>query len=123
MGKVQYKADKGVLHIGGGRFFHANKPKKVTDKAELLSKFVDLVDAGGDEQTNKPDDPENNGEQGSGNDENPDKHTESSLKKLNADEQKALIEELGGNVEETNNQDDRIALILQLQEDGQEEGE
>ncbi|MEN1969017.1 hypothetical protein WMZ97_13200 [Lentibacillus sp. N15] len=120
MGKVQYKADKGVLHIGGGRFFHAKTPKEVENKADLLSKFVDLEDAGGDEQTNNP---ENGGGQGSENNENPDKHTESSLKKLNADEQKALIEELGGNVEETSNQDDRIALILQLQEDGQEEGE
>lgn len=44
-----------------------------------------------------------------------DKHTKSSIKKLSADEQRALIEELEGDPEETNNEEERIALILELQ--------
>lgn len=44
-----------------------------------------------------------------------DKHTKSSIKKLSADEQRALIEELEGDPEETSNEEERIALILELQ--------
>lgn len=44
-------------------------------------------------------------------------HTAASLKKLNADEQKAIITELGGDLETVNNEEERIALILQLQEE------
>ncbi|OES45881.1 hypothetical protein BA724_03150 [Domibacillus iocasae] len=47
------------------------------------------------------------------------KHTKTSLKKLSAEEQKDLIIELGGEVEGTNNEDERVALILQLQEAGE----
>lgn len=48
------------------------------------------------------------------------KHTAASLKKLNADEQKAIIAELEGDLESVNNEDERIALILQLQEEQKE---
>lgn len=114
MTKVQYKADKGVLHIGDGRFFNAQTPVEVQDKDVLLQRFSDLVDAGEDSDTSG---------QTPGNDESDEseEHTESSLKKLNAEQQKELIAELGGNVEETNNEDDRIELILQLQEENQEQ--
>lgn len=41
---VQYKKKTGVLHIGGGRFFYANEPQKVTAKErdELLGAHYDL---------------------------------------------------------------------------------
>ncbi len=44
MGKVIYKREEGILHIGGGRFFHANEPVEVTEeeKVELLEKYEDL---------------------------------------------------------------------------------
>ncbi len=44
-------------------------------------------------------------------------HTAASLKKLNADEQKAIITGLGGDLESVNNEEERIALILQLQDE------
>lgn len=41
---VQYKNERGVLHIGEGRFFHAGEPHKVTAKErdELLDSYEDL---------------------------------------------------------------------------------
>ncbi|NUU74018.1 hypothetical protein [Paenibacillus xylanilyticus] len=36
MPKVQYKNKTGALHVGGGRFFYANKPVDVTDKEWAL---------------------------------------------------------------------------------------
>ncbi|HDR7669569.1 TPA: hypothetical protein QCX97_003455 [Bacillus wiedmannii] len=41
---VQYKNERGVLHIGEGRFFHAGEPQKVTAKErdELLDSYEDL---------------------------------------------------------------------------------
>ncbi|HFJ9331873.1 TPA: hypothetical protein ACGW5B_005334 [Bacillus paranthracis] len=41
---VQYKQKTGVLHIGGGRFFYANDPHKVTAKERdgLLGAYSDL---------------------------------------------------------------------------------
>lgn len=44
MAQVQYKNKKGVLHIGGGRFFYANEPVEVTEKEknELLKTYEDL---------------------------------------------------------------------------------
>lgn len=41
---VQYKAESGALHIGGGRFFYAGKPEKVTvkEKDELVAAYTDL---------------------------------------------------------------------------------
>lgn len=106
MAKVKYKHDKGVLHIGGGRFFHAKKPVEVNEKEvkTLLSKYDDLVL--NEQQTDVTE-----------------KYTKSSIKKLSADEQRELIVELGGNPEKTSNEDERIELILQLQEENQEEGE
>lgn len=120
MAKVKYKHDKGVLHIGGGRFFHAKKPVEVNEKEvkTLLSKYDDLVLV---EDGSKP-----NENTHSGNEQQTDvteKYTKSSIKKLSADEQRELIVELGGNPEKTNNEDERIELILQLQEENQEEGE
>lgn len=114
MSKVVYEATYGVLHIGEGRFFYANEPVEVDDLEELLSKYSYLKVVEEGDPTEPPE----------GNPENePEQHTESSLKKLNAEEQKAIIEDLGGNVEETNNAEERIALILLLQEENQEESE
>ncbi|MED4399778.1 hypothetical protein [Metabacillus fastidiosus] len=42
-------------------------------------------------------------------------YTEASLKKLSADEQKALVETLNGNLEELTNEEKRIAFILENQ--------
>lgn len=56
MPKVQYKAKKGVLHIGGGRFFHAQKPVEVTAKQrdELLKMYKDLEEVKPQQQTGTP---------------------------------------------------------------------
>lgn len=142
MAIVQYKAPWGVLHIGKGRFFYADEPVEVDDSDELLSKFQDLELVEGDDDPTDPDDddgesedPENPPDEGDEGDEpddpeenedpenGPQTFTASSLKKLNAAEQKAAIEDLDGNVEKTNNEEERIALILQLQEENQAEGE
>lgn len=44
MAKVILKHKEGVLHIGGGRFFHANEPVEVTEaeKDTLLAAYEDL---------------------------------------------------------------------------------
>ncbi|WP_404407724.1 hypothetical protein [Jeotgalibacillus malaysiensis] len=106
---IQYKEKTGVLHVGKGRFFYAGIPVEVTvdEEKELLKKHSAL------EKT----EPET--DTGSGqnqNEDDADKHTEASLKKLSADEQKALIEEFEGDVESTKNAEERIALILKLQD-------
>lgn len=56
-------------------------------------------------------------------DEGAEVHTAASLKKLNADEQKAIITGLGGDLESVSNEEERIALILQLQEEQKEDKE
>lgn len=138
MAKVQYKSKKGVLHIGGGHFFYAQKPVKVADNEvdNLLATYSDLElveekkeestdpgDDGKQEETGEPDGhEENSGDLGeSDNKDVP--YTKTSIKKLNADDQRNLIVELGGDPEETNNEDERVALILQLQEENKEKGE
>lgn len=42
-------------------------------------------------------------------------HTEESLKSMNADEQKEIVESLGGDLNELTNADKRIAYILENQ--------
>lgn len=42
-------------------------------------------------------------------------YTESSLRKLSADEQKAIVEQFGGDLEEITNQEARIEFILEKQ--------
>jgi len=42
-------------------------------------------------------------------------YTEASLKKLSADEQKAIVEQAGGDLEELTNEEKRIAFILENQ--------
>lgn len=42
-------------------------------------------------------------------------YTQASLKKINKAEQEAIITQLGGNPEESNNESERIDLILKLQ--------
>jgi hypothetical protein len=41
MPQIKLKGEKGVLHIGGGRFFYANQPVEVTakEKGELLKAY------------------------------------------------------------------------------------
>ncbi|WP_313429666.1 hypothetical protein [Siminovitchia terrae] len=51
------------------------------------------------------------------------KHTKSDLKKLNKDQQEELITQLGGDPEETKNEEERITLILDLQERQEGQGE
>ncbi|MCM3144365.1 hypothetical protein [Brevibacillus sp. MER 51] len=44
MPKIKYKHEKGALHIGGGRFFHAGETYEVSDKEakELTTAYEDL---------------------------------------------------------------------------------
>ncbi|MGJ9460113.1 hypothetical protein [Oceanobacillus sp. CF4.6] len=106
MPKIQYKEKEGVLHIGGGRFFYAQQPAEVDEKeiTDLLNKYSDLEEVEEEPEQQVP--PQQD-----------DGYTKTSIKKLNADEQRELIAEFGGDPEETNNEDDRIELILQLQEE------
>jgi len=110
MPHIQYKQKKGALHIGGGRFFYANQPVEVTAEEEkkLLKNYKQLESVKGDSD-------ESNGKE-QGDDGNNDPHTAASLKKLNADQQKEIITELKGDVNSTGNEEDRIKLILTLQE-------
>jgi SepF-like predicted cell division protein (DUF552 family) len=100
MPRVQYKHETGALHIGGGRIFYANEPVEVPEEEidQLLETYKDLEEVE-EEET---------------------KHTKTSLKKLGAEGQKDVINDFGGNVEETNNEDERIALILKLQDEAGE---
>ena len=105
MAKVQYKSKEGVLHIGGGRFFYGQKPVQVSEeeKGELLKLYKDLEEVEEKESQSSEDDE--------------DMYTEASLKKLNAEQQKEVILSMGGDPEETKNEGERIALILNLQEE------
>lgn len=49
--------------------------------------------------------------------------TKKEIKKMNKDPQEKLIKELGGNPDSAKNEDERIALILELQEKKQSESE
>lgn len=104
MAELQYKKETGALHIGGGRFFYSGEPVEVKDeeKAELLSKYADLEDVTTDEKVSK---------------DNHDLHTEASLKKLNAEQQKVIIADMEGDLESVSNEEERISLILELQEE------
>ena len=46
MPKIKYKHETGALHIGGGRFFHANEEVEVTvkERDELIKVYPDLVE-------------------------------------------------------------------------------
>lgn len=46
MPKLQYKHEKGALHIGGGRIFFPGQPLYVTEEAKnaLLSRFPDELE-------------------------------------------------------------------------------
>lgn len=106
MPKVQYKKKTGVLHIGGGRFFYANEPVEVPEEEidELLETYEGLEEV--EEEAQDP--------------EGPEKHTKTSLKNLGAEEQKDLIIKLGGDLEGVTNADQRIDLILKLQDEAGE---
>src|SRR5699024_9714164 len=99
-------------------FFYANEPVEVPDIDFLLKTYVDLKEVEGNQ-----DSPGDGGDDNHQEDPEGEEYTEASLKKLNAEEQKEVIISLGGNPEETNNADERIALILQLQEEQKESGE
>ncbi|OLN21857.1 hypothetical protein BTO30_12625 [Domibacillus antri] len=107
MPKIQYKHKTGALHVGGGRFFYANEPVEVTSEeaAELIETYEDL------EEVETVQEEENSQDV---------LHTKTSLKKLNADQQKDVITSLGGDPEATGNEEERIALILSLQEEAGE---
>lgn len=55
MSKLQYKHEKGALHIGGGRIFFPETPLEVTEeeKNALLSHFPGELEEVGEEKTNK----------------------------------------------------------------------
>lgn len=99
MPKVQYKQRKGALHIGGGRFFYAAEPVEVSEEEidQLLETYEDLEEVAVDEPDHS--------------------YTASNLKKLNAEQQKDIITSLGGNPDETKNEEERISLILKLQDE------
>lgn len=111
MPKIQYKAKSGVLHIGGGRFFYAQEPVEVKedDKTNLISTYKDLEEVEPEQEASPTDDESGRSKM--------ELHTKSTIKKLSADEQRDLITNLGGNPEDTNNEEERIALILALQEE------
>jgi hypothetical protein len=50
-----------------------------------------------------------------GNESEDNKHTEALLKKLSADEQKEIVKDFGGNLEEITNEEKRINFILENQ--------
>lgn len=114
MAKVQYKQKDGVLHIGGGRFFHARKPVQVESE-----ELEDLLNTYGDLEV-VVEGPVTENASGTNDDES---YTATSLKKLNAEQQRDIITEFGGDLDSVNNEDERIALILELQEAQKEEKE
>lgn len=98
---LKLKTNVSVLHIGGGRFYYAGQTYNDSDvPLEFQEKYFDGTE---DES------PDNE----------PEPHTATSIKKLNADAQKELIVELGGDPETTKNEEERISLILDLQEQGE----
>jgi hypothetical protein len=105
MPKVIYKNKEGALHIGGGRFFFANESVEVTEeeKEKLLETYEDLEEF---VEETLP----------AGQSTQPDLHTKASLKKLNKEQQEALIIQFEGDVSAAKNEEERIALIMELQE-------
>jgi hypothetical protein len=97
--------------------------KEAADKAKKTGYFDVDEDHSGKEksegvsQKEENDSTDNEGGQSNDGDGS---YTEASLKKLTADEQKEIIIALGGDPEETKNAEERISLILQLQEDQNE---
>jgi hypothetical protein len=101
------KLIKGKTYDVLGQRFTSDKDKEVDKKT------YDYLE-------NNPQFEVREGEVNTGNnqDEAPDgKYTKSSLKKLNKEQQDAIIHDLSGDkIEETKNEDERISLILALQE-------
>ncbi|TES56181.1 hypothetical protein E2L07_05705 [Halalkalibacterium halodurans] len=85
---------KSVLHVPGGRFFKKDEVYKDVPKTHM-SYFVESEKGGPQERT---------------------PYTHSELEKLSASDQKKIIEELGGDAESVKNAEQRIALILELQD-------
>ncbi|GAK11392.1 hypothetical protein [Geomicrobium sp. JCM 19039] len=117
MSKVQYER-KGTLHIGGGRFFYGFTPVKVTEEEQqrLVSAYdLKKVEADGPLDPEDPEVPTEPSPPPDGDEGNV--YTESELRSMNKAEQEAIIEQLGGDPSETKNSDERVALILLLQEE------
>lgn len=130
MPQIQYKREEGVLHIGGGRFFYAQKPVTVSDEEakELLGTYKTLEEV-------KENDADSKADQVPGEDQLPkdpqvppaggldNLYTESGLKKLNAPELDAIITDLNGDPSTVKNSGERIELILKLQSEAEDAGE
>ncbi|MFD2924173.1 hypothetical protein [Halobacillus naozhouensis] len=84
-----------------GKVFEPGKEIELTE--EQGKKLKDKVELRETEEVKAPD-------------ENPEKYTENSLRKLSADEQKEIVTELDGNLEELTNEDKRVEFILENQE-------
>ncbi|MGF6357097.1 hypothetical protein ABIE27_005036 [Paenibacillus sp. 4624] len=103
---LQYKKQKGALHVGGGRFFYPNEPIEVNEDeaVSLLDRHADLEEVKEDVKVA----PDTGTEVTK-------KYNKTQLKKLTEDEQLSLLIELGGNPEDAKTEDELIEQILKLQ--------
>lgn len=98
----------GVVSANERKPFVIVESQKVADQA-MKTGYFEIAEA--EVQTNETlQEPSNSDSE---------KYTNASLKKLNKEQQEEIITELGGNPEETKNEEERIALILELQEEGE----
>ncbi|MUK89151.1 hypothetical protein GMD78_12285 [Ornithinibacillus sp. L9] len=81
-----------------------NEVELTEEEAKRLGDKVEAVDP-----------KENDGEGAAGNGKGEDMYTEASIKKLSADEQKAIVEQLEGDLSELTNEEKRINFILENQ--------
>lgn len=98
------KLVKGQTYDVRGRKFILNKEQEIDEKTYSYLKSNPLFEVM---------ERDIEGSQSGGSD---DKYTKSSMKKLNKEQQEAIIKDLKGNPEDANNEEERVALILELQE-------
>jgi hypothetical protein len=90
---------------------YLTKGGKVIAPGEEVELTAEQAARLGDKLKNAPGKESGEGENGSGDE----KYTEAALKKLSADEQKVIVEQAGGDLDEITNEEKRIAFILENQ--------
>jgi len=109
---------KNALSYSGLVAANEKNPFVEVESQEIANKIVktgyfDVVESEDNEQPEDPEAPQEPKE--------PEVYTKSSLKKLNKEQQEAIISEAGWDPSTAKNEEERISFILEIQESKQEE--